>query len=203
MSVACSRKLDLQGRSLYSIVIMNKRMLLYTLFALFVSGAGFVYAEEAQEPERILVIREAKENEFDTTVAVEVYLEGEILEATVIVRMLRTRPRIFNALVVGPKIGRISSKTKEVLDPTVEGEEPFPTKKRGGFISFGEDEEDKKAKGAVIKELIKFKLPTDKIVENKKKKYELWIKAQGLQHTKRIQSFTFVLEDLPELISQE
>ncbi|MBN1794423.1 MAG: hypothetical protein JW844_05610 [Candidatus Omnitrophica bacterium] len=174
--------------------------ILIALCMLGVVGAG---AQESGEHGRLLLLREAKENEQGTTVAVETYLVDTVLEATVIVRMEAARPRIFNALVVGPKIGRVSSATKEVLDPTVEEEEPFPTTKRGGFISFGDREETKKAKGAVIKELIRFKLPADKIVAHEKKKYELWIKVQGIQRHKRIQSFAFVLEDLPEKLSQE
>ena len=153
-------------------------------------------------PEKVLVLREAAE-EREGTAAVEAYLVGDILEVKVSVRIRRARPKIHNAVVVGPKLGRVSPISITQLFATTEKEEPYPTKKRGGLISFGDDTEIKVVKGAVVRKLFKFKIPPEKIKPDGK--YQIWVKLkeEASKTTKRvgkITSFKFDLEKLPQLI---
>jgi len=151
--------------------------------------------------ERVFVLREAAE-ERQGTAAVEAYLVGDILEVKVSVRIRRARPKIYNTIVVGPKLGRISPISITQLFATTEKEEPYPTKKRGGLISFGDGAETKKIKGAVVRKLFKFKIPPEKIKPDGK--YQIWVKLkeEGSKVKRRegkITLFKFDLEKLPEL----
>lgn len=161
-----------------------------------------VCGQEERGEEKVLVLRQAKEFR-DSTVAVEVYLIDDILEAKITARMMHaTKPRIYNAIVVGPKIGRLSSETRTTLTANLEQEEPYPTlSKDKGFINFGKGEKTKDLKGTLTRELVEFRLPKDKI--KKGKKYKLWVQIMSMQKGGKYKTFKFDLEDLPELISRD
>ncbi|MFC1658822.1 hypothetical protein ACFL1D_05510 [Candidatus Omnitrophota bacterium] len=163
----------------------------------FKAAAG-VAGEEATE--RILVIEEAKER-TKCAVAVEVYLIDDILEVTAIAKMYTAKPLIHKVLVVGSKLGRLSPQERQTLYPKAEDQEAFYKTKdiEGGIIRLKKREKKKKLKeGALTKELIRFKIPTDKIV--KKKRYQLWVKIESLQRGGQFESFKFELKDFPELV---
>jgi len=180
---------------------MKKMFALVATMGVLLSISNFSFAQEEEGAERILVLREAKQHK-KTTVAVEAYLISDMLEVTVMVRMYAGKPSIFNVILVGPKLGRISPKTSETVTATVEDEAPFPTTKRGGFISFGKKTETKEAKGTLTKELFRFRIPTDKIVPGKR--YQIWVKVQSRKGKEKgkIRGFKFDLESLAQLISQ-
>jgi hypothetical protein len=163
------------------------RRVVFIFIFLFLSRSFSAYAEE-----RILLLREAKEYK-NATAAVEVYLEENILEVIVIARMNRTKPRIDNVIVVGPKIGRVAPKSRGTLYPTMEDEEPFPTKKSGGFISLSSKDDLKTTSGTLTKEFLKFEIPGDRVLSGKK--YQIWIKVESMQRGGHKESFKFDLED--------
>ena len=166
---------------------------------MFILSFGLIsLAQDKDLDDKILVIREAKEH-GKTAVAVEGYLLGEdVLEVKVIARMRRTKPRIYNVIFVGPGVGRVVPIAKETIYDTLVEEEPFETTRQTGFISFGDRTEDKKSKGTLTRELFQFRIPTSRIKEGKK--YQLWIKVQGMQRDVKEESFKFNLEGLPELL---
>ncbi|MGD9014779.1 MAG: hypothetical protein PVI33_01980 [Candidatus Omnitrophota bacterium] len=156
--------------------------------------------DEAQGP--ILVLYEAKER-TKSAVAVEAYLIDDIFEVTVIAKMYGTKPLIHKVLVVGPKLGRLSPHERQTVYPKAEDQEAFYKTKdiEGGIIRLKKREKEKKLKqGALTKELARFKIPTDKIVENKR--YQLWVKIESMQRGGRFESFKFELKDFPKLFSQ-
>ena len=113
-----------------------------------------------------------------------------------------SKPRIYNAIVVGPKIGRLSSETRTTLTASLEQEEPYPTlSKDKGFVNFGKGEKVKEHKGTLTRELIEFRLPKDKI--KKGKKYSLWVQIASMKKGDKYKTFKFDLKDLPELISRD
>lgn len=175
---------------------MKKLLILLTLIGLI---APSLRAEE-ENASKVQVIREAQEKQRNT-VAVEGHLIGDIFEVTLIVRMRRTKPRVHNAIVVGPGIGRLSFDSKEVLLATTAEEEPFPTKKKDkAFISFSKSEKEKKSTGRVIKQRLRFKIPVDKIKEDKK--YRLWVQILSSQKGSRYTTYKFDLEDFAELLKK-
>ncbi|MFH1854785.1 MAG: hypothetical protein ABH815_05680 [Candidatus Omnitrophota bacterium] len=159
-------------------------------------GQAYVQAENNKEG-RLLLIREAQEFER-STVAVEGYLlSGDILEVKVTARMYGTKPKIYNAIVVGPGLGRLSITSKEVLLASTEEDEPYPTSRKDrGFISFGRDGALKSASGTLTRELLLFKIPENKI--RKTGKYRLWIQIMSLQKGSKYKTFKFDLKDLYE-----
>ena len=159
------------------------------------------YAQgEGSKGGRLLLIREAEEFER-STVAVEGYLlTGNILEVKVTARMYGTKPKIYNAIVVGPGLGRLSIDAKEILLASTEEDEPYPTSRKDrGFISFGRDGALKSASGTLTRELLLFKIPEDKI--RKTGKYRLWIQIMSLQKSGKYKTFKFDLKDLYEKMS--
>ena len=184
---------------------MRKLFILTVIAGFLLSVSNFLYAQEQEEEagveERIYVLREAKEDR-KTTVAVGVYLLDDILEVKVIVRMYAEKPKIYNLLIVGPKLGRLSCKTRKELLATMEEEEPYPTSKRGGFILFAQKNKDKKAKGTLIKELFRFNIPKDKIIPGKR--YQLWVSVDSKTRGGGVPlKFKFDLKNLPQLILQQ
>ena len=161
---------------------------------------NFSFAQE-EGAERILMVREAKQHK-KTTVAVEAYLVGDVLEVTAMARMQKhtTKLRIYNIMVVGPKLGRICPKTREILAARTEEEAPFSTIRLGGFTGDTKKTKEKKPKGTLTKELAKFKIPADKIIPGKR--YQLWVDVQSVQKKGRPMRFKFDLENLAQLISQ-
>jgi len=164
---------------------MNRISLILITFILAVVYSGF-------SEDRILVLREAKEYK-GSTVAVEAYLKDSVLEVKVIARMERTKPIIYNAIVIGPKIGRITPDTRQTLYPTIEDEEPFPTKEKKGFLSFDRDVKLKEAQGTLTKELIKFKIPSQKLIAGRQ--YQIWVSIESMQRGGDRESFKFDLDD--------
>jgi len=174
------------------------KLLCIVLSCLFAIGSiSISYAQE----EKTLILFEAKEF-GGNTVAVKAYLTDNILEATVTARMQKTKPKFHNAIIIGPKLGRLSIESKEVLLATAIEEEAYPTKKKDkAFIHFGKDEEDKKAKGTLTRELLVFKIPRDRV--KKDKKYKLWIQIESMQRGGKRKTFKFDLENLAELLLKE
>ncbi|MDP8233900.1 MAG: hypothetical protein P9M06_03755 [Candidatus Saelkia tenebricola] len=162
-------------------------------------GLFFMLSVNTLAEGRVLVIREAKKSRH-TTVAVEAFLEEDILNVKVIARMRRTKPRIYNVIFVGSKVGRVVPDARETLYPTMEGEEPFPTKEREGFISFDDKVKVKEASGTLTKELLKFRIPMDKIVPGKR--YQIWVKIESMQRGGDKESFKFNIEDFSQYFSK-
>ncbi|MFC1621386.1 hypothetical protein ACFL2G_03680 [Candidatus Omnitrophota bacterium] len=173
------------------------KLLFVVLSCVFViGGVSISYAQE----EKLLTLFEAKEFE-KSTVAVKAYLTDNIFEATITARMYQTKPKIHNAIVVGPKLGRLSIESKEVLLATTMEEEPYPTKRKDkGFIHFGKDKKNKKATGTLTRELLVFKIPEDKV--KKDKKYKLWIQTESLQRGGKYKTFKFDLENFFERLKE-
>ena len=178
---------------------MKKISLLLVAFVMISSVPCLVTALRAQD-EPVLIAREAQEFQKQT-VAVEVYLKGNILEAKITARMYKTKPKIHNAIVVGPGLGRLSIESKTVLVQDVIDDEPYPTSKKDkGFITFGSGKENKKAEGTLTRELMLFDIPPDRVVDGKK--YKLWVQIMSMQKGGKYKTFKFDLENLAELIHE-
>jgi hypothetical protein len=166
------------------------------LVLLSVFSKSFIIS--AQEEEKTLLLREAKQSR-KTTVAVEAYLiDKHIVEVKVIARMYAQKPRIYNVIIVGPRLGRISPLTRETLKLGLEPQEPFPTKERKGFISFGPREKEKQPKGRLTQEVLKFKIPVHKLIPGKC--YQLWVKIESMAKGGKIQNFKFDIPDFAETL---
>ncbi len=157
----------------------------------------FSYAQEENSASRTLVLRKAKQD-GKTTAAIDVYLIGDILEVKITAKMYATKPEIANIILVGPKIGRMSPKTKKTVTSSTEEEVPYPTSKRGAFISFGNKARTGKTRSAITRELVEFKIPTDKIVPDRL--YQIWVRIEGSQGGGEVHGFKFDLKELPRLI---
>jgi len=172
-----------------------KKKLMIVLVCIFALYLAVSYAGEAGK--RKLILRQAQEV-GKTSVAVEAYLAGDVLEVTAYARMYGTRPKIYNLILVGPKLGRLSAQAKRTVYPKSEETEAdltFPTTKMdSGIISFSKKTKDKKSEGALTRELYGFKIPVDKIVPGKR--YELRILIEGMQNTGQKVSFKFEFKDL-------
>ncbi|KPK97117.1 MAG: hypothetical protein AMJ95_10740 [Omnitrophica WOR_2 bacterium SM23_72] len=177
-----------------------KRHLALLLVGIF---SFFVFLAKVQASERKMILRQAQER-GRSSVAVEAYLIDDILEATIYARMYATKPKIFGVVLVGPKLGRLGFLTKEVLYPKAEEEDEemvFPTKDvEGGYIRFSKRTQDKRTKGALTREMVKFKIPVKKIMP--KKRYELRIKIESMQTPGKIETFNFPLKDFAQAFEQ-
>ncbi|MBU1853932.1 MAG: hypothetical protein KJ957_07810 [Candidatus Omnitrophica bacterium] len=183
-----------------------KRYLFITAATLILSGyispmPNFSYAQEQTETEGpLLILREAQEK-GKTTVAIEASLTENILEAKITSRMYGTKPKIYNTLIVGSKLGRLSLQAKEVLLASIEDEEPYPTtNKNRAFISFSAKTKTKTATGTLTRELVEFKIPRDKI--RQKKPYQMWAQIESLQRGGKYETFKFALEDFFERLNE-
>jgi hypothetical protein len=163
----------------------------------------FSYAQEEEVAQRKLILRQAQERNR-TSVAVEAYLSDDILEAIIYARMYAAKPKIYTVYLIGPKLGRLGFLTKEILYPKAEEEEQelvFPTKDvEGGYIRFSKRTKDKKTKGTLTREVVKFKVPTQKILP--KKRYELRVKVESMQTPGKTESFRFSLKDFAQKFGQ-
>jgi hypothetical protein len=160
---------------------------------------GDTQMAEAKIP--ALVLKEAQQR-GETTAAVEVYLIEDILEVTVYATMYAARPQIYNVTLVGPGLGRLAPLERQSLRATAKDKQLiFETKDReGGFIRFTKRTKKKKMQGAITKELIKFKIPTKRVIP--KKRYELRIKLESGQIPGKYYNFKFRIEDLAGLLTQ-
>lgn len=178
---------------------MKKISLLLIAFVIISSVSCLVKLSRAQD-EPILILRQAKEFKKQT-VAVEARLKGNILEALITGRMYKTKPKIHNAIIVGPRLGRLAIESKTILVQDVVDDEPYPTSKKDkGFITFGRKEENKRAKGTLTRELMLFDVPPDRVVDGKK--YKLWVQIMSMQKGGKYKTFKFDLENLAELIHE-
>jgi len=172
---------------------MKKLFVLAATIGFLLSISNFSFAQG--DTGRTIVIREAKQRR-KITVAVEVYLIDDILEVAVMVRtkMRAAKLRIFKVLLVGPRWGRISSKTAETIAVTMRDEDPFPT-------TMGSKTEMKIITGTPTKELFGFEIPPAKMVPGGN--YQIWVDVQNRegQDKGRIQRFKFDLENLVQIIS--
>lgn len=181
---------------------MHKRHLFMLAAAgLFLFCLAASSAQEASIQEKILLLRKASQRQR-TTVAVEAFLTGTVLEAKIIVSMYSAKPRIYNAVIVGPGLGRLSAQEKQVLYSTADEEDLiFPTEDMlGRHLRLTKAIKEKKIEGTLSKELHRFRLPVNKIKRGKR--YELWIYVESLQSSGHPEKFDFELENLPELLSE-
>ncbi|MFH1641024.1 MAG: hypothetical protein ABIA66_03560 [Candidatus Omnitrophota bacterium] len=174
------------------------------IMTLTIAGILFLFSfsfAQDDEPKGRLILRQAEEID-KTTVAVEAYLVEDILELIIYTRMYATKPRIYNAIVVGPKLGRLSSVSRETFYPKAEEiEKPFPTTKvKGGLIFLTKKTENKIAKGTVTKELLKFRIPKEKIMSARR--YELRITVESMQEPVIRKSVRFELKDFAGLLKE-
>ena len=178
----------------------EKLLLCIILLAVLFGLTSLAYAD------RRLLLRSAQED-TKAMVAVEAYLEGDLIEAKVSVGMRNARPSILNVIIEGPGIGRlVPISVKEVYASLSEAEEkPYPTEKIGGMIVPGEKSKDKKLEGAVSRKSYIFKIPKDKIAAGAQ--YDLKVKVgtvkqvagEAAQYTR----FIFSLGDLSQLIAKK
>jgi len=179
---------------------MKKKIMimLICIFALYLAAS---YAEEAGESK--LILRQAQEV-GKTSVAVVAYLTKDVLGTTVYARMYGAKPRIYNVILVGPKLGRLSAQSKETIYPKAEETDAdltfSTTKLDSGIISFSKKTKDKKSAGALTRELHKFKIPVNKILPGKR--YELRILIEAMQNPGQKESFKFELKDLTAELSR-
>ncbi len=146
--------------------------------------------------EKELILREGKQVR-DDVVAVEVYVVENILEVRVEVRMYSQRPKITNVMLVGPRIGRLSSDLKEEIPLALKEDDPYLVRSEGGVVSSGEKRKKKKLKGTVAKELFKIKVPWEKIVPDKR--YQLWVDVESkTRGGGRPQKYRFNLENFSQ-----
>lgn len=178
---------------------MRKHFILTAVIVVLFFASNFCWTQEEAVTERLLVLREAKQY-GETNVAVQAYLVGDILEVTVSARIYAAKPEIDNVIIVGPKLGRLSPKTKKTLYATEEEEEPYLTTESKGLIGFGRKKRTKKAKGTLTKELFKFNIPRNKIIPGKR--YELRIRIESMKIAGKFIRFKFELKNLPQLILQ-
>lgn len=177
---------------------MKKLIILSAIVHIFLMVPCFFYGQEDESSEKVILIREAKQVR-QNIVAVEAYRIGEILEVKIKARMYSERPRIKNVLIVGPRLGRLSYKRKEELTLEFEEDKPFPTTKKGGFISFGKKKKTKQPEGTLTQELFRFQFPWEKIVP--KKRYQLWVDIESkTRGGDRPMKFRFDLEKIHDII---
>ena len=178
---------------------MKRNLFLLSVISILLIGAQFCFAQE-EEAQGIVLLREAKEY-GRTLVAVEANLSGNILDVKIIAKMYAKRPNIYNALFVGPKVGRMSPDSRQTLRPEADDEELiFKTTDEGGFLRTSKRTKEKKIKGALTKQSVQFKIPAKKIVPNKK--YQLWIDVESMQNPGQYERFKFDLENLSEYLSE-
>lgn len=162
------------------------------IFFAFLFLALRAHAQE-DAAEQALIIREAQEA-GESYVAVEGRLVDGIFEVIVTARMANTRPKIYNVIVVGPGLGRLSCESKQALLATAAEEKPFLTKKKDkAFINLTKEEEFKVGKGTLTRESFTFRIPRDRIL--KEKKYELWVQIESMLEGGRYRTFKFALEN--------
>ena len=185
---------------------MFKRLTMLALLAGILFSSPSVCRAQEEDPDKgVLVIREAQEF-GDNNVAVIGYLKGNIFEVKVVAGMFRTKPEIDNCIVVGPKLGRLSASQKETIYPKAEDEvedDVFMTDDVDGafLLRFSKQRKKRQIKGALTRELYRYKIPKDKIIKGKK--YELRVKIESTQNPGIGERFTFKLENFPELIHGE
>lgn len=182
---------------------MKKIIILSLLTNILLSLPVCSFGQDEVSKDKIFILRKAQEHQ-ETIVGVEAYLTENILEVTITARMHAAKPKIFNAVIMGPKLGRKSPDTRQMIFAKIddEGEDVFMTEnvEGGGLLRFGKKTKEKEASGALTKELMKFKIAPEKIIPGKE--YKLWIQIEGMQETAAKQTFKFDLDKLAELIHQ-
>ena len=157
------------------------------------------YGQTEDYSQEKLIIREGKQFKKNA-VAVEGYLIGDIFEVKVEARMHAERPKIHSVFLKGAGIGRLSYTTREDVPVSIEEEDPYEVNTKRTMLS-RKKTKVKRLKGAVTKELFKFKLPTDKFVAGKP--YQLWVEI--ISKTRgggAPQKFKFDLEGIYQALSQ-
>lgn len=171
---------------------MFRKFLILALFGLGLCS-GYTRAQDSESQPR-LVLREGKQVR-DDTVAVEITVFEDIIQARIEVRMLRERPKISNVLLVGPKLGRMIYTRKEEIPVSLEEGDPYLVSEKGGIFSSRNKKEYKNPKGTLTAELFQFKVPLEKLVKGKK--YQLWVDVEGKNSAgKTPLKFKFDLPDL-------
>jgi len=177
-----------------------KKVFIFLSTVFLFSAFNFSFAQEQENKEKILIIKEGQEVR-ENVVAVEAYYLGEgVLEVAVEARMQRQRPKISNILVVGPRLGRLRHAAKEEIPVSLKEEKAYPVTREGGILSTGDKTEVKQLQGTEVKEIYKFKIPKDKIIPGKR--YQLWIDLESkTRGGDRPMKFKFNLEKLNEAVS--
>ena len=185
---------------------MFKRLAILALTAGILFSFSMILSAQEEDPDKgVLVLRQAQEF-GNNNVAVIGYLKGNIFEVKVVAGMFRTKPEIDNCIVVGPKLGRLSASQKETIYPKAEDEpedDVFMTEDVDGafFLRFSKQRKERQIKGALTRELYRYKIPKDKIIRGKR--YEIRIKIESTQNPGIGERFTFKLENFPELVHGE
>jgi len=175
---------------------------IFTIFLLvcccFVASASSVAAEGGK-----LILSRACEDR-KATVAVEAYLEGDLLKTKVSASMEDVKPMIENIIIVGPKIGRLVPKTIKQLYATLEDQETeYDTYKIGGFV--GSDRPKvKPLSGSITRKIATFEIPVDKIERDKKYFIRVRVSAakQAAGRAGRNTKFRFELGKLAEALGK-
>ena len=154
--------------------------------------------QDAAAAERALVLRQSLEDQ-KAAVAVEAYLEGDTLEVKVSARMLDSKPKIYDVILIGPKLGRLNPVTIDKVYAEVEEEEPYPVVKRGGgLVTFGKTKSYKQRKARTVRKLAVFRIPADQIVPGGR--YELQVKIEKFQGKGKLRVYDFDLKNLSMLV---
>ena len=159
-----------------------------------------VFSEEAVETKP--VAREALNIQRDI-VAIDLVLNGNVLQAKVTGFMHEERPKLANVLLVGPAVGRLSPTARKTVQAGLEEDAPYSTK-RSGFLVLNQGSKDV-AEGALTRERLEFVLPLQKMQDairkrGKKAHYEFWVILESATHAQQGVRFKFDLDELPELI---
>ena len=123
---------------------------------------AFTQAAQVQEISGDLVLRLAQEDS-KAAVAVDVYLDGRLLKAEVLVVMQDSRPNILNVTLRGPGTGTLAPSAIEFVYAKPEEEDVYETIKRGGFIPLGKKVKEKELTGKRTRKMFVFEIPKDKI----------------------------------------
>ena len=136
----------------------------------------------------LLVTRQAMQDSL-AAVGIEAYLQDDIMQVKVTVKMKGTKPKIYDVLFEGKGIGRLSPIEIDQLYASTEEEPPYETTKRGGFISFGDKTEKKKLKGRTVRKLVSFRIPNEKILPDRT--YFIIVKVEDTNKRGKVKRYRF------------
>ena len=173
-----------------------KRMFLAAGIALVFLIANLALAFNGE-----LLLRQAQEDSKGAA-AVEAYLDGNVLEVKVSVRMLEGRPTVDNVTLNGPKLGSLVPADIKQVYASIEKEPPYETIEKGGFISFDSETKSKNLKGGVSRKLVTFVIPKEKMLDGKQ--YYIRVKVNSAKQSSgkagKSTDFKFYLDKLPEML---
>ena len=163
-------------------------------------GCVSVYGQEGASEKGRLILHQAKQYK-KAQVGVEAHLKGDILEVMVATKVYADRPKIDNVIVVGPRLGRLAPKAKETLYAGERETAPFEATESRGLFGFGSRSKAREIKGALIRELFKFKIPPGRLIKGRR--YELRVRIDSQKIPGKFLKFEFELKDLARLMLEE